>query len=159
MLGVELLAVGRLKEDYLKAACAEYSKRLSAYCRLNIAEINESRLSAQPSAAEIEKALKEEGTEISRRISAGYTIAMCIEGKQLSSGGFASLIEKLPLSGKSGLNIIIGSSYGLSEEIKKNADLCLSMSEMTFPHQLARVMVLEQLYRAFMINSGHKYHK
>ncbi len=160
MLAVDLIAVGRLKEEYLRLACAEYSKRLSAFCRLNIIEIAESRLPDEPSAAQISAALGSEAEDILKKIPANsFVTAMCIEGKQLSSEKFSALLTDIPVRGKSTVSIVIGSSFGLSESVKSRADLRLSMSEMTFPHQLARVMVLEQLYRGFMISSGGKYHK
>ena len=161
MLAVNLIAVGKLKESYLREACDEYSKRLGAFCKLNITELSESRLPDQPSQKDIENALANEGKAMLPLISAKgcYNIAMCIEGKQLSSEKLAEKIEKISVDGKSILNIIIGSSFGISEDIKKLCDFRLSMSEMTFPHQLARVMILEQLYRSFQILNGGKYHK
>ena len=161
MLNVNIITVGKLKESYLREACAEYSKRLGAFCKLNITEIPESRLPDNPSEKEIEIALSGEGKAIEKLLlgNNSYNIAMCIEGKQLSSEKFAEKIEKISVEGKSTLNIVIGSSCGISEEIKRLADFKLSMSEMTFPHQLARVMVLEQLYRSFQILNGGKYHK
>lgn len=161
MLNVNIIAVGKLKESYLRDACGEYSKRLGAFCRLNIVEIPESRLPASPSEKEIGNALAEEGKAMTAYLSAkeSFSIAMCIEGQQLSSEKLAEKIGKISVDGKSTLNIIIGSSCGISGEIKKLSDLRLSMSAMTFPHQLARVMVLEQLYRSFQILNGGKYHK
>ena len=161
MLNVNIITVGKLKEEYLRLAAAEYSKRLSAFCRLNIIELAESRLSDSPSEKEIAAALENEAKAMEQKLSgsACYNIAMCIEGKMLSSEKFAKQLEMIPVNGKSTLNIIIGSSYGIADRIKKLADMQLSMSEMTFPHQLARIMLLEQLYRGFMINGGGKYHK
>ncbi len=161
MLAVNLVTVGKLKESYLRDACGEYSKRLGAFCKLNITELSESRLPDQPSQKDIENALSNEGKAMLPLISAKgcYNIAMCIEGKQLSSEKLAEKIGKISVDGKSILNIIIGSSFGISEDIKKLCDFRLSMSEMTFPHQLARVMILEQLYRSFQILGGGRYHK
>ena len=161
MLNVNIITVGKLKENYLKMACDEYSKRLSAFCKLNIIELAESRLSDNPSEKEIAAALDSEAKAMQAKISGNgcYNIAMCIEGKQLSSEKLAEKLNDIPVSGKSTLNIIIGSSFGIADSVKKSADMRLSMSEMTFPHQLARVMVLEQVYRGFMILSGGKYHK
>ena len=161
MLNVNLITVGKLKEGYLRDACGEYSKRLGAFCKLNIAEIPESRLPDSPSEKEIENALFQEGKAIEKLLLGNncYNIAMCIEGKQLSSEKLAEKIGKISVEGKSTLNIVIGSSCGIWSEIKGLADFKLSMSEMTFPHQLARVMVLEQLYRSFQILNGGKYHK
>ncbi len=161
MLNVNLITVGKLKESYLRDACAEYQKRLQAFCKLNIVELNESRLPDSPSEKEIKTALSNEGKAMMSLLSGNscYNITMCIEGKQLSSVKFAEKLEKISVDGKSTVNIVIGSSFGIADEIKAMSDFKLSMSEMTFPHQLARVMLLEQLYRAFQINSGGKYHK
>lgn len=159
MLNVNMIAVGKLKENYLRMACAEYEKRLGAFCRLGIIELAESRLPEKPSEKEILSALDEEAQAMEKKLAGAYNIAMCIEGKTLSSEKFSELITRIPVHGKSTVNIIIGSSYGIADSIKSRADLRLSMSPMTFPHQLARVMVLEQLYRAFMIAGGGKYHK
>lgn len=161
MLNVNLITVGKLKESYLRDACAEYQKRLQAFCKLNIVELNESRLSDSPSEKEIKTALSNEGKAMMSLLSGNscYNITMCIEGIQLSSVKFAEKLEKISVDGKSTVNIVIGSSFGIADEIKAMSDFKLSMSEMTFPHQLARVMLLEQLYRAFQINSGGKYHK
>ena len=158
MLNVKIITIGKLKEKYLKDACTEYAKRLSRFCRLEITELDEYRLPDAPSKAEIEKALDAEGEAIKKQLS-GYIIAMCIEGKQLSSVKLSEKLGQIPLSGKSSVSFVIGSSFGLSDKIKSCADLKLSMSEMTFPHQLARVMLLEQIYRGFQILSGGKYHK
>ncbi|MBQ2824111.1 MAG: 23S rRNA (pseudouridine(1915)-N(3))-methyltransferase RlmH [Oscillospiraceae bacterium] len=161
MLNVNLITVGKLKESYLREACAEYAKRLQAFCKLNIVELNESRLSDNPSEKEIKTALSAEGKAMISLLTGNncYNITMCIEGKQLSSTELAEKTEKISVDGKSTLNIVIGSSFGIADEIKAMSDFKLSMSKMTFPHQLARVMVLEQLYRAFQINGGGKYHK
>lgn len=161
MLTVNLIVVGKLKESYLREACAEYVKRLNAFCKITVTELPESKLPDSPSEKEIRTALANEGKAISQLLSGKdcYNIAMCIEGRQLSSESFAEKIGKISVEGKSVLNIVIGSSHGISEDVKKLSDFRLSMSEMTFPHQLARVMVLEQVYRAFQILNGGKYHK
>jgi 23S rRNA (pseudouridine1915-N3)-methyltransferase len=160
MLGVTVICEGRLKEKYLRDACDEYVKRLSAYCRLNIIELSPHRLSDNPSEAEISKALNSEGKEIIAKIpNTSKIYAMCIEGKQLPSQELAKQISDCSLQGYDSITFIIGGSFGLSDEVKKRADFKLSMSEMTFPHQLARVMLLEQVYRGFQIISGGKYHK
>lgn len=161
MLNVNLIVVGKLKESYLREACAEYVKRLNAFCKLTITELPESKLPESPSEKEIFTALANEGKSIAAILNgkACYNITMCIEGKKLSSEKLAEKIGSISVEGKSTLNIVIGSSHGISEDVKKMSDLRLSMSEMTFPHQLARVMVLEQVYRAFQILNGGKYHK
>lgn len=161
MINVNIVAVGKLKESYFRDACAEYAKRLGAFCRLKVKELPESRLPDNPSEKEIAAALSAEGKTMLPFINAkgSFNIAMCIEGAKMSSEGLAEKISAASVSGKSTLNFFIGSSFGISDEIKKMCDLRLSMSEMTFPHMLARVMLLEQIYRAFRINNGGKYHK
>lgn len=160
MIGVTIICEAKLKEKYLRDASDEYVKRLGAYCKLNIIELNPKKLPDDPSEAEINNALEAEGKEILSKIPVGARVfAMCIEGKQLSSEKLANELASCGVSGISNVVFIIGSSYGLSDGVKKRADFRLSMSEMTFPHQLARIMLLEQIYRAFRINSGGKYHK
>lgn len=160
MLGVTIICEAKLKEKYLRDASDEYVKRLGAYCRLNIIELSPKKLPENPSDSEIANALNAEGKEILSKIPSGAKVfSMCIEGKQLSSERLAREIDSCGVLGLSNVVFIIGSSYGLSDEVKKRSDFRLSMSEMTFPHQLARIMLLEQIYRAFRINSGGKYHK
>lgn len=158
MYNINLIAVGKLKEEYLRAASAEYSKRLQAFCSLKIIEIDECRLSDKPSEKEIQNALETEAKAILKHAQ-GVIIPMCIEGKQMKSEMLSKKFEDIAVSGNSEISFIIGSSYGLSDSVKKAADIRLSMSEMTFPHQLARIMLLEQIYRAFMISAGKSYHK
>lgn len=159
-MNITVICLGKLKEKYLKDAVNEYVKRLSAYGKPEIIELSPVRLSDNPSEAEIENALAKEAEEIKKKIPNGsYTFALCIEGKEQSSKGFAKTIKAATLNGKSNLTFIIGSSFGMAEEIKKSADCRLSFSPMTFPHQLMRVMLLEQIYRAFQINTNGKYHK
>ncbi len=160
MLSVRLICVGKLKEKFYREACAEYEKRLKGYCRLEIIELSEQRLPDRPSEAEIAAALHKEAAAIEGKIPSGaMVIAMCIEGKELSSEQFADVLTARMNSGVSQLCVVIGGSFGLDEQFKRRAALRLSMSPMTFPHHLARVMVLEQLYRALNIASGGKYHK
>lgn len=160
MLNVTLLTVGKLKEAYWRAACEEYLKRLGAFCRPNIVEVEEFRLPAKPSQAQIEAGIEAEGKKLLEQIPAGsYVITLCIEGKELSSAQLADRLADVAVGGCSRVTLVIGGSCGLSPAVKARSDLRLSMSPMTFPHQLARVMVLEQLYRAFGINAGTKYHK
>lgn len=158
MMTVNIICVGKLKEAYWRDACAEYSKRLGAFCKFSIIELDESRLPSSPSDLQIQKALDEEGTKILAKCS-GRIIALCIEGKELSSEKLSDKISSFANGGASQINFIIGSSFGLSEKVKAAADLRLSMSPMTFPHQLARVMLCEQIYRAFSITAGTRYHK
>lgn len=159
MQGVTILAVGGLKERYFTDACAEYQKRLSAFCRLSLIEIEEYRLSRDPAAAEIERGLADEGRHIIAKIpSRAFVIPLCVEGQALSSPQLAAKLVKIAETAPQ-VAFIIGGSHGLSDEVKSLADFKLSMSAMTFPHQLARVMLLEQVYRAFSIAGNRKYHK
>lgn len=160
MINVTVIALGKLKEKYMRDFCDEYIKRLSAYCKLNMVELTPKALSDNPSHTEIAQALAAEAQMIKQKIpSNSYVFSMCIEGKQMPSEVFSQKLSKLAIDGKSSIVFIIGSSFGLDGEIKKLSDERFSMSEMTFPHQMARVMLLEQLYRAFQISSGGKYHK
>lgn len=159
MLSVKIISVGTLKESYLRDACAEYSKRMSAYCKLSQVQLKEARIGDSPSQKEIDAALEEEAKAILSEMSPrAYKIAMCVEGKQMSSEALAKRLEAIS-SERSEVCFIIGSSHGLSERVKSACDLRLSVSELTFPHQLLRVMLLEAIYRAFNINAGTKYHK
>lgn len=160
MLTVTIACVGKLKEAYWRDACAEYAKRLSAFCRLQIVEVAEERLPDQPSPAQITAAIEEEGQRLLSRIPAGATmVALCIEGKEMTSEALSRTVSQWAVEGMSHLALVIGGSYGLSDAVKQEARLKLSFSPMTFPHQLARILVLEQLYRAFHIAAGGKYHK
>ena len=160
MLNVKLICVGRMRERFYTDAFAEYAKRLQSYCRLTVTEPQELKLPDAPSDKEIAAALDKESTEILRELPPdAFAVALCVEGRELSSEQLASLIAERESSGKPKLCCIIGGSYGLSDKVKQRADLRLSMSRMTFPHHLARVMLIEQLYRAFKINEGSKYHK
>lgn len=160
MIGITIICEGKLKEKYLRDACDEYSKRLGAYCKLNIVELTPHRIPDAPSENEIANALALEGKEILPKIPNGAKVfAMCIEGKQMPSEKLAERLAECSVQGFSNVTFIIGGSHGLSNEVKARADFKLSMSEMTFPHQLARVMLLEQIYRAFQISTGGKYHK
>lgn len=158
MFTVTLIAVGRLKEPWLREGFAEYQKRLSAYCDFSVAELPEYRLPEDPSPAQIQKGLGEEGKAILERAGRTPLVALCIEGKELSSRGLADLLRERQQTG-SALCFAIGGSNGLSDEVKKRAVFRLSVSPMTFPHQLFRVMLAEQLYRGFSILAGGKYHK
>ncbi len=158
MQTIQILAYGKLKEKYFRDAAAEYEKRLSRYCTLKCTELEPVQLPEKASEKEISAALEKEGQQLLKRTK-GFTIAMCIEGKLMDSEAFSEKIAAAGISGGSTVTFIIGSSYGLSDEVKRTADLKLSMSPMTFPHQLARVMLYEQIYRSFQIQSGGKYHK
>lgn len=157
---IKIITVGKLKEKYFQEAFSEYEKRLGAFCKLIVDETEQEKLPDEPSDKEINKALETEAERILQKIPAGsYIIPLCIEGKQLPSEKFADLIARETANGKSTFVFIIGGSCGLSDRIKQKADFKLSMSEMTFPHRLARVMLAEQLYRAFAIINNRKYHK
>jgi Uncharacterized conserved protein len=152
MLRIKLIALGRLKETFWADACREYEKRLSAFCRLELCEL--------PEEPDRPDALAKEAARIEAALLGGsYVIALCIEGQEKTSEVLAKGLAELQSRGVSQLTVIIGSSRGLDERIKRHADLRLSMSSMTFPHHLARVMALEQLYRVLSINAGGKYHK
>jgi 23S rRNA (pseudouridine1915-N3)-methyltransferase len=160
MLNINIICVGKLKEKFLTEAIKEYSKRLSAFCKLVITELDETKLFDKASDSDIQNALKSESEKILAKVGKdSFVIAMCIEGKMMSSEKLSELFDRVSLEGKSRIDIIIGSSFGLSDEVKRKADLKLSVSPMTFPHQLFRVMLLEQVYRAFQISTGGKYHK
>lgn len=160
MLNVKLICVGKMKEKFFIDAFDEYRKRLGAYCRFELVELPEQRLGDAPSEKEISAALEKEGSEILRQIPSGsVVVAMCVEGALKSSEQLASQINSWALGGSSRLCFIIGGSFGLSPAVKSAAWLRLSMSPMTFPHHLARVMLAEQIYRVFTILGGSKYHK
>lgn len=160
MLSITVLCVGRLKESYWREASAEYLKRLSAFCRPSVIEVEEARVPENPSEAQITAALDLEGKRLLARVPAGAAVtALCIEGRELSSTQLAERVERWTVEGISHVALVIGGSWGLSEEVKRAASLRLSMSPMTFPHQMARVMLLEQVYRAMQISHGGKYHK
>ena len=159
MIKCKIIALGSLKEKYFKDAVGEYKKRLSRFCDLEICEIEPVRLPETPSKSEIDSVLKKEAELIIKKIPDRATVfALCVEGKQMPSEKLAEKISDISSLGQT-MCFIIGSSYGLSSDIKTRADFRLSMSEMTFPHKLFRVMLLEQLYRGFMINQGSAYHK
>ena len=160
MQNVTVLCVGRLKEKFYLDACAEYEKRLGRFCRLSVVELPEERLGDAPSAAQIAAALEREADAVEARLpERGTLIALCVEGRALSSEELSAELARRAARGESRLAFLIGGSFGLSERLKRRADLRLSMSPMTFPHHLARVMLLEQIYRAYQIGAGTKYHK
>lgn len=159
MISVKLIALGTLKEAYWRDALAEYEKRLGAFCRLEILQLKEERLGDRPSAAEIRQALEREGERILDAIPPrAYRIALCVEGKQLSSEELAEQLDRVAQNSGE-LCLIIGSSYGLAERVKSQCHMRLSVSRLTFPHQLMRVLLLEAVYRGFNILKGTQYHK
>ena len=160
MFSITLITVGKLREKYYTAAAEEYAKRLRAYAKFELIELPEQRLPENPSPAQIADGLQKESTQIFAKIPRGaWLCVLTPEGKMLSSEQLANTLAGVKSGGKSSACFVIGSSFGLSPEVKQRADLLLSMSKMTFPHHLARVMVLEQLYRAETIQAGSKYHK
>lgn len=149
-MNIQLICIGKLKEKYWQDACAEYLKRLTRFCKFTVTELAESKSDSKD----------EESTAILERIPRGaYVIALDVGGKRFSSEGLAGKISELALSGKSDICFIIGGSNGFNDDVRRAADLRLSFSDFTFPHQLMRVILLEQVYRSFKINAGEKYHK
>ena len=160
MFEITLITVGKLKEKFYLSAAAEYEKRLKGYCQFKLLELPEVRLPDNPSTAEIQAGLEKEAEQILAKIPKGaWFCTMTPEGKLLSSEALAEQLHKVKVSGKSSACFLIGSSFGIAKRVKEKADFKLSMSPMTFPHHLARIMVMEQLYRAEAIQAGSKYHK
>lgn len=160
MQNIYIAAVGKLKEKYLRDAFAEYEKRLSAFCRFRVIEIDEERLPDKPSEAEIKNGIEKEADRILKKIPENrFLVSLCVEGGHMSSEEFADTVKKSAVDGFSNLVFVIGGSFGLSDRIKKQSQKRLSFSKMTFPHQLFRVMLSEQIYRAEQIINGGKYHK
>ncbi len=160
MFEITLIAMGRLKEKFYLSAAAEYEKRMKGFCQFHLIELPEVRLPENPSPAEISAALEKEADAILQKIPKGaWFCTLTPEGKLLSSDKLAAKMKEVKLSGKSSACFLIGSSFGMAPKLKEMADFKLSMSPMTFPHHLARVMVLEQLYRSEAIQAGSKYHK
>lgn len=161
MINVTLITMGKVQKGFLTDGCNEYIKRLRTMCDFKLVEIEDEPLPEKNlNQTLIDKALeKESGKIISAIPKQSYVIAMCIEGKELASRDFAKLFNQKAVEGYSSICLIIGSSHGLSEKVKARRDLRMSFSKMTFPHQLFRLMALEQIYRAFSINAGTKYHK
>ncbi|KKM11268.1 50S rRNA methyltransferase [Clostridiales bacterium PH28_bin88] len=157
---IKLVAVGKIKERYLAAGVAEYLKRLQPFSRVEVVEVPDERLPGQPVPA-LEEAVKDkEGERLLAHVrDSSYTVALIPEGQMLSSEDLAALLDKLAVSGKSDLTFIIGGTLGLSQRVLQRADLLLSLSPMTFPHQMVRMILLEQLYRAFKISRGEPYHR
>lgn len=160
MFSITMIAMGKLKEKFYISAAAEYEKRMKGYCQFQLIELPEARLSENPSPSEIKAALEKEADEILTKIPKGaWFCTLTPEGKLLSSEALAGKIKDVKLSGKSSACFLIGSSFGMAPRLKEMADFTLSLGPMTFPHHLARIMVLEQLYRAESIQAGSKYHK
>ncbi|WP_078429581.1 23S rRNA (pseudouridine(1915)-N(3))-methyltransferase RlmH [Alkalihalobacterium alkalinitrilicum] len=159
-MNISIITVGKLKEKYLTMGINEYIKRLSAYAKIEIVEVPDEKAPEQLSVTEMEQIKQKEGEKILAKIHPdAHVIALAIEGKQMSSEQLASELDKLATYGKSKFTFIIGGSLGLSEEVLKRSNAQLSFSKMTFPHQLMRLILVEQVYRAFRINRGEPYHK
>jgi 23S rRNA (pseudouridine1915-N3)-methyltransferase len=157
---INIIAVGKLKEKYLKEAVNEYSKRLSKFCQLDIVEVSDEKAPDKLSKLEEEKVKKREGQRIIKKIKDGsLVIVLDIKGEKLDSEGFANKLNSFFISGKSNITFIIGGSLGLDDEVLNLADFRFSLSDLTFPHQLARVILLEQIFRAFKILANETYHK
>ena len=159
-MNIHIICVGKVKEDYIKAGSNEYLKRLSKYCKVNIIELDDEKTPDKPSQREIEIVQQAEANRIKSALKPGwYAIALDSKGKQYTSEELADDIDKLGISGRSNIAFIIGGSLGLAKEIRDSADLLLSFSKLTFPHQLIRLFLLEQLFRSFKIIRGETYHK
>ena len=163
-MNLDIICIGKLKEKYWTEAAAEYAKRLGRFCKLNVWELPESRLADNASPAQEEAVKEAEGKAILAKIEGlgrqqAYVFALDPRGRELRSEDFAEKLAQIALNGKSRVVFVVGGSLGLSDEVRKSADSLLSFSAMTFPHQLFRVMLLEQIYRAGKINAGEKYHK
>ena len=159
MKKIHIIHVGDFKEEWLRLAMAEYAKRISPCCELRELAVREESLPERPSAAQIAAALEREGARAAERLPPrSYTAALCVEGRRMNSEGFAALVEEA-LEKRDSLSFVIGSSYGLAESVKNAADLRISLSDLTLPHMLARVLLAEQIYRALTIMNGGKYHK
>lgn len=159
-MNIDILCVGRIKERYLSDAIAEYSKRLTRYCRINIIEVADEKTPDNASEAVERQIRAREGERLAKHIKPGaFVIALAIDGQQVPSEGLAERLSSLGLRGTSHIQFVIGGSIGLDDAVLARADWRLSFSKMTFPHQLMRVILLEQIYRAFKINAGEPYHK
>ena len=160
MLSVTVIAVGKLKEKFYKEAIEEYAKRLSAFCKLEVIEVKDEKTPENPTEIEKQQVLKKEGERIIAKIPKNSkVITLCVEGQQMPSEDLAKLVSELSVAGHSHITFIIGGSMGLYEDVKGLSSLRLSFSKMTFPHMLMRVILVEQLYRAFTILEGKTYHK
>ena len=160
MMTINIIAVGKIKEDYITRGIAEYASRLENYCNLNIQEVQQEKISGEPSQASSEKIKKREGRRIISRIPEhGYTIVLDVKGKPMTSEGLAKSLSNLQVQGESEVSFIIGGTLGISQEVLDAADYSLSLSHMTFTHQMIRLILLEQIYRAFKIIANEPYHR
>lgn len=159
-MNIKIIAVGKIKEKYIKEGISEFSKRLSRYCSLDIVEVSDEKAPENLSKRQMEEVKKKEGEKILKKIpSSAYVISLVIDGKKLSSEDLAEKISNLMVNGNNDICFIIGGSLGLSEDIINRSDFKISFSKMTFPHQLMRLILLEQVYRGFRIMKGEPYHK
>lgn len=159
-MNIRIIAVGKLKEKYFSDAVSEYLKRLGRFAKTEIIQIADRKIEDNASLAQMEQVLKKEGNDILAKLTPSqYVIALCVEGQKLDSVAFSKKISETALGGKSDIAFIIGGSLGLDDRVKKRADMRISFSDMTFPHQLMRVILLEQIYRAFKIAANETYHK
>ncbi|WP_138160461.1 23S rRNA (pseudouridine(1915)-N(3))-methyltransferase RlmH [Peptoniphilus catoniae] len=158
-MNINIIGVGKVKEDYIKEGVKEFTKRLSSHAKVEIIEVPDEAAGENLSEKDKQIVIEAEGERLKRHIKSGYTIALDIKGKKLSSEAFAEKLKDIMLEGNSTINFLIGGSLGLSEEILKEADFRLSFSDMTFPHQLMRLILLEQVYRCFRIINNYPYHK
>ena len=157
---IKILCVGKIKEKYLKDAIDEYTKRISRFATVEIVELSDEKIPDNPSEAQMKAVINKEGDKIMAKISpSDYLITLCVEGKLLSSEELAKSVSDICVGGSSTITFVIGGSLGIREDIKQMSKLRLSFSKMTFPHQLMRVILLEQVYRAFKINANEEYHK
>ena len=160
MIKISIISVGKIKEKYLKLGIEEFSKRLSKYCKLHIIEVNDEKAPENLSSKEMNIVKDKEGKSILSKIKqTQYVVALAIDGDKLSSEKFAKKLDKLSLEGNSHICFVIGGSLGLSDEVLSRADMKMSFSDMTFPHQMMRLILLEQIYRCFRINNHEPYHK
>ncbi|MEE0868075.1 MAG: 23S rRNA (pseudouridine(1915)-N(3))-methyltransferase RlmH [Clostridia bacterium] len=158
-MNINIISVGKIKEDYFVKAMAEYEKRISRFCKINSIYLNDRKIPDNPTDGECARVLQAEGEDILKKIMHGdFVIVLCVEGKQLSSTELAKKLGNI-MQISSNIDFVIGGSLGLSEKVKARADLKLSLSEMTFPHRIARLVLEEQIYRAFKINANETYHK
>lgn len=156
---INVITIGKLKEDYLKVGTAEFIKRLRPYCNMLVTELAEEKMPEKPSNAEKQQAINKEGGKLAKVIKPDdFVIVLDVTGKMLASEDLAELLQEKALQGKSNISIVIGGAYGLSDEVKNKADFCLSFSKLTFTHQMIRLLLFEQIYRAFKIINKEKYH-